>query len=173
MVVKMSDLFPVETYDANGVLISTVDNRDLPTLMQNMQDEVNDYRDMVIENGMYYMGHHWSSDAPSRQNMLGAISTILVGVALPSTFVWRDTDNIDVPFNSTQMITLGTLTAQWVQQVYTASWKFKGTVSNCVTLADFDALTSVPSLPWPTGNMDGTMANAIAAEQAMANSSGD
>ena len=151
------DFSKVETYN-NGILVSSDDNRVLADVLSTYSDDVNNYREWWIDNTpMWFIGHPWAADTISKTNVTGAITTILVGVALPDNFVWRDENNINVPFTAKEMITLGSLMAAFVQIVYAASWEFKAQADACTSLAEYDALPPLALLPWPDGNMDGSM----------------
>ena len=146
----------IELYDGAGTLLSVSDTRTLDEVKRGKWDELNAYRELQLANhGLWYMGHWWDASDRARSNITGAITTVVVGVPLPSGFVWRDNDNNNVPFTATNLITLGSYMALYVNEVYGTSWYFKTIIDSLTSLAALDA-TIIADLPWPDGNMDGT-----------------
>ncbi len=146
----------IDTYAANGALISSVDTRNLDDVKAAKWAEINTYRDVVLSFGVWYMGYLWGSDPASRANITGAVAGATAGVPLPPNFTWRDNNNNNVPFTLTNLITLGGYVLGYVNEVYNASWTMKATVDTLTTTDAVDAVV-VPLQAWPTNNMDGSM----------------
>ncbi len=145
----------VQVFDPEGNLLAVEDNRDLATTKAAAREEVNRYRDVVLDLGIHAFGHKWDSDARSRQNFTGIVAAVAVGFQVPEGFMWRDFDNVNVPVTTPMLVTLGTLLLSYVSQVFGASWVIKGLIDNAPNLAALDAINLYAG--WPDGDMDGSM----------------
>jgi len=145
-----------ETYDGQGTLLELVDNREIGEVKTSKWNQINEYREVVLNRGLWYLGYLWNTDERSRQNITGVTAGIAAGIPLPADFTWRDMNNNNVPFTLQNTVTLAGLTMQYVNLVYNASWEMKNEVDALTSLEDIDAFV-VPEHPlWPNGDMDGT-----------------
>jgi hypothetical protein len=151
----MSTMDRTETYHSNGALMSVVDNRNLDDMKAKKWDEINAYREVILDRGLWYMGYLWGSDERSRANITGVTAGIATGIPLPTGFTWRDNNNNNVSFTATNIVTLGAYMLGYVNEVYNASWTMKTTVDALTTLDAVDAFI-IANQTWPDGNMDGT-----------------
>lgn len=145
-----------ETYHSNGALISVVDNRSIDDVKAEKWAKINEYREVVLNRGLWYMGYLWGSDERSRANITGVTAGVATGIPLPEGFTWRDNNNNNVPFDATNIVTLGAYMLGYVNWVYNVSWGLKTVVDALTTLEELDAF-HIPSQAWPDGNMDGSM----------------
>jgi len=144
-----------DTYAANGALISSVDNRDLSAMKLKKWNDINAYREVVLNRGIWFMGYLFGSDERSRANVTGVVAGVTAGIPLPDGFTWRDNNNNNVPFNAQALVGLAAYIMLYVNQVYAYSWGLKNVVDACSTLAEVDAFI-VSQQAWPDGNMDGS-----------------
>lgn len=151
----MNTMDRTETYHSNGALISIVDNRDITELKDKKWNDINAYREIVLNRGLWYIGYLWGSDERSRANITGVVASVATGIPLPEGFTWRDNNNNNVPFDATKIVTLGAMMLGYVNMVYNASWNMKTLVDALSTLDAVDAFV-IADQAWPDGNMDGT-----------------
>ena len=146
----------IELYDGKGTLISVTDTRNLETVKTNKWNEINEYREVILNQGLWFMGYNWGTDGRSRTNITGAVASMTAGIPLPEGFTWRDNNNNNVPFNGTLLVALGGNLMAYVNMVYEASWAMKTVVDALETLSEVDDFI-VAKQSWPDGNMDGSM----------------
>lgn len=145
----------IETYDNSGNLIEVVDNRILEDVKRAKWDEINEFREVVLNRGIWFIGHHWDSSERARSNVTGALTGVMAGIPLPPDFTWRDNNNNNVPFDAQMLTALGGYVMAFVNMVYAASWQMKNVIDAFETLEEVDAFL-VAAQAWPDGNMDGT-----------------
>jgi hypothetical protein len=145
-----------ETYDGSGNLISLVDDRDINDVKVNKWNQINVFREVVLNRGLWYLGYLWNTDERSRQNITGVTAGIAAGIGLPPGFTWRDMNNNNVPFTTTNTVTLAGLTMAYVNMVYNASWEMKNEVDALTTVEEIDAYSIPDNANWPNGDMDGS-----------------
>lgn len=145
----------IETYDGAGNLVTVEDNRLLEDVKRAKWDEINEYREVILNRGIWFIGHHWDSSERARSNVTGALTGAMAGIPLPPDFTWRDNDNINVPFDVTMLTALGGYIMSFVNMVYAASWNMKTIIDGFATREEVDAFI-VADQAWPDGNMDGT-----------------
>lgn len=90
---------------------------------------VNDYRDQIQNGGWIYSNIHYDSDPTARQNMAGTMTLINTGYTLPSTFTWRASNNVNVPFNNSSFITFFQASCIWMEMNYQTSWYHKAQIA--------------------------------------------
>lgn len=145
-----------ETYNSLGELISVEDNRLIEDVKVDKWNQINVYREVVLNRGLWYLGYLWNTDERSRANITGVTAGLAAGIPLPSDFTWRDMNNNNVPFTPTNTVTLAGLTMQYVNLVYNASWAMKTEVDAMTSVEEIDAYL-IPGNPlWPNGDMDGS-----------------
>lgn len=147
----------VETFDGAGNLVSSVDNRNLGAVKAAKMELVNAEREVQLDKGMWVYGYFWDTAERGRANVSGMVAGLAAGVPLPSNFVWRTRDNINVPFTAQMLVGLGAQTLNFVNQVYGASWYIKQQIDALTTLEQVDAFNIKSHPAWPSGNMDGSM----------------
>jgi hypothetical protein len=144
-----------ETYDSNGNLLSVVDTRSIEQVKEVKRQEINAYREVKLDSGLWYLGYNWDTDERSRANITGMTAGMASGIPLPAGLTWRDSNNNNVPFNQTKLVTLAGYILLYVNQVYGASWAMKSVLENMETLEELDAF-DVRTQSWPDGDMDGS-----------------
>lgn len=144
-----------ETYDSTGALISVEDGRDIAAVKEAKWKLINEYREVVLNRGLWFMGYQWGSDERSRANITGVTAGLATGINLPQGFTWRDNHNNNVPFDNQKIVTLAAYMIAYVNMVYNASWQMKNLVDALETLDEVDAFV-VSAQAWPDGNMDGS-----------------
>ena len=149
------DFSRIETY-SDSALLDVQDLRVISDVQASISNAINDYREIVSCQGIWLMGHFWDSSETARSNLNGATTIVLAGIPLPAGFVWRDNANINVPFNTQQLVMLGAMIVNFVNLVYNFSWELKAQVDAMTTLEDLDAFV-IEDQAWPDGNMDGSM----------------
>ena len=90
--------------------------------------EINAIRQRKIHGGVVFKGLSFESDADSR-NELAAVATMLAaGAELPEGFIWRSSDNQNVPLTKNEVLDFHNAMTQWVYANYKASWDHKTAV---------------------------------------------
>jgi hypothetical protein len=117
-------------------------------------NKVNEHRERVIGNGMWYMGYLFDTDNTARDNIVATVSAINAGMVLPPDFVWRDGSNHNVPMTAQQVTTMGIMMLGYINQIYAHSWTLKAQISACATRAEVRAIDV--TLGWPSNNVDGS-----------------
>lgn len=110
----------------------------LPDIKRTAADYINYLREQRLLQPVEYNGNRFDTDDRSRSNVIGVALQIQAGGELPDSFTWRSTDNIDVPFAAADVIALGLLIGQSVQQTYAWSWAVKAQIDDA---ADIDQIT--------------------------------
>ena len=148
-------------------LQSDLDTLWLSTSITNAQNNVNCYRDnVVLNNGFYYQTNLFDCDTLAKANVTGAITSVLVGEALPSNFTWRSKMNTNIPMNAQQLTGLGVSMAAYVATMFSWSWAIKAYLA---TMTDADAINAFdPSTIWPNNNFDGSGPGGITTDQSLA-----
>lgn len=104
--------------------------------------EIDRLRDDAINGGVTHNGYDFDSDVTSRSNLNGAMTSVNGGNALPAGFVWRTSDNQNLPFTSTQLMALGDAMIVHVNNAYTQSWQLKFDVDAVDDNADVATATA-------------------------------
>lgn len=141
----------IETYE-NDVLISSVDNRDINVVRQQVNDAINAYRDFLFENKpIYYHGVAFDIDEKSRNNITAMSTAVAAGVPLPPNFVWRTYTNSEFPMDAKTLLDFAGLAMAYVNAVYVFSWIKKHEITQLNTLEDLDAYDVTTG--WPNRNL--------------------
>lgn len=79
-----------------------------------------------LRQGVVFNGNSFSSDEESR-SLLDALTTRLLipGAQLPEDFVWRSSDNRNIPMTKEEILSFHTAMTEWVYQLHRVSWKHK------------------------------------------------
>lgn len=100
------------------------------------KENINLYREDIINAGYHWNGHLYDSDERARANVTSVSTAIANGIILPPDFAWRTKDNINVHMTSQEVVIFGVSMMNWVSTVYAVSWYHKDTM---------DAIASDPS----------------------------
>lgn len=116
---------------------------ELPTLEQYKAGKaaaVDAYRAKVLAAGVMYLTNRFDSDQQSILNLNTVVNLITAGQALPHGFVWRSADNVDVPFTSTDIVSLLSIMVMTANRVYQSSWAVKALISAATTTEELAAI---------------------------------
>lgn len=124
------DLISEEIWDYfnNPVPRPSADPIDFMTLTEYKdicKENVNQYREEIINAGYHWNGHCYDSDERARANVTSVSTAIANGIVLPSNFSWRTRDNQNIPMNSQEVVAFGVAMMNWVSTVYAVSWFHK------------------------------------------------
>lgn len=97
---------------------------------------VNAYREQVQDGGWMYAGTHYDSDPIARQNMAGTMTLVHTGYVLPSNFVWRASNNVNVHFDNAGFTVFYQASCVWMEMNYQVSWFHKAQIAQLTTIAD-------------------------------------
>jgi hypothetical protein len=100
-------------------------------------------RDTKINAGIKWNNYDFDTDLTSRNNLLHVITTINSGIQLPDGFVWRTSDNQNIPMSTVDLIALNSAIAEQVNTCYQESWTRKANLDALpatTTFAEIDAI---------------------------------
>lgn len=106
--------------------LSTIDiNADVAVQRLAMCAKVNEMRALKLGLPVGYLGSRFDSDPETLTNLIGVITAVGAGVPLPPNFVYRTTDNVNVPMAAEQLVGLAAamLAHRWA--CFTTSWRLK------------------------------------------------
>lgn len=95
--------------------------------------QIEEWRDVAIASGVNYNGYIFDSDPVSIANLNDTLTVINCGMELPSLFVWRTKDNLNVPMSEENLKELANTFFIHKNQCYTKSWQLKELVDKCRT----------------------------------------
>lgn len=111
---------------------------------------INSHRAVLQSSHFPHNGHTWDCDEVSRMNIIGVNTLVVVnGGVLPDDFVWRDSENNNVPMSGPQMVELGVTMFAFLTECYKASWIHKAAVSQLTTVEEVAAYSWDTTL-WPS-----------------------
>jgi len=113
----------------------------LGELKKERQSFINIERDRRLNAGVVWNGYQIDSDINSRNNLMGTISAINAGVSLPQNFVWRTSDNLNIPITNEQLINLGETVLNYISAVYQRSWELKDLILAATTPEELDLIS--------------------------------
>ncbi len=90
--------------------------KSLESLKELKAEEINAKRDEVINSGVSFKGKVFQSAERDRNLLSAAISLYSLNNNLPPNFVWIAKDNTQVPMNLQELIELGSLMAEKVNE---------------------------------------------------------
>lgn len=114
------------------------------------KEEVNAYRDTIINGGYTWNGHVYDSDEHACANVTSVSTAIANGIALPSNFTWRTKNNVNVQMTAQEIVAFGVSMMDWVSRVYTVSWFHKDNLDNPYFDNNIKIKNYNIALYWPT-----------------------
>lgn len=120
------------------------------TLQQSIDEktgQVNDYRDMVLNNCFTWNSNIYDSDDQSRANLTAAVAGLGIGMTLPDTFTWRTHDNQNIPMTAQDLSTFALSMLGWAETIYGVSWYHKANIAALTTVAAVTAYDI--TVGWP------------------------
>ena len=108
------------------------------------QRYINFKRDSYITSGVTFNGWAFDSDSRSIDNITAAVAFIKsapdAGLTPPSTISWRDANNVDRDLTVAQLIGLGAVVFQRVQEAHFKARQLKDTIEICTSLEEVAAV---------------------------------
>ena len=139
-----------ELSDGQGNILysgTIYDSLPLDQVIELRTDEINNYRDIVLDGGFTWNGNLYDSDLLSRSNLTAALTGVNAGITLPSNFTWRTHDNQNIAMNNTDLVTFALSMLQWAETVYGVSWYHKANLQASTTVSA--AATYDITVGWP------------------------
>ena len=134
---------------------TTLETEYLSFAIDHKQQCVNTFRDNWLTTaGFYFESNMYDSDTLGKANVTGAITSILCGFTLPSTFTWRSKDNQNIPMTGEQLTGLGLSMSAYISTIFGWSWELKSIISTMTSIDVIEAFDIAAH--WPTNNFDGT-----------------
>ena len=90
-----------------------------------------------LHQGIVFKGNPFSSDEESR-NLLDALATRLLipGAQLPADFIWRSSDNRNIPMSKEDVLAFHAAMTGWVYDLYRTSWEHKAALDKTEMVAE-------------------------------------
>lgn len=104
---------------------------------------INGQRNNAINGGVIYDGNTYDTDDQSRKNLTSIYAGITNSYTLPTGFMWRTTDDIDIPFSTSEINGLSHAVLDHVNTQYRISWTLKDAINAATTVIDVNLIT------WP------------------------
>jgi len=102
---------------------------------------VNAVRDTLLESLTVTLdGNPFDADNDGRENLNGVLTAISLGIPVGDLVLWRDSTNVNRSLTHVELVTLGGMMLQAVQQVYGRSWQIKDELLPGYTTAQLQAL---------------------------------
>jgi len=122
---------------------------ELSQCILNKTNAVNNYRDNIFNNGLYFNSNIYDCDETARSNLAGGvIAAIVNSMTLPSGFTWRTKDNQNIAFTGTQLVTFGMAVLVYYNGVLATSWYHKDNIiamTDQATIKAYNFTTGWPS----------------------------
>jgi hypothetical protein len=131
------------------VMIAGVEYGPLEDAQKMMCDQVDEYRNNLVNSGAMINGALWDVDPQSQTNIVGVVAlATALGGNLPSTFPgWRDKNNIMHPMTGAQVIGLGAAVFAHLSATYYTMWAHKAAIK---ALTDINAVYTYDyTTNWP------------------------
>lgn len=129
------------------------ENPTLEEAREQLRTWINEFRDAMIQDHFPFQGKRWDCDEKSRANIIGVCTLIntlaLTGQPFPDDFVWRTSDNENVPMTQSDMVNLGLAMFAYTTACYKASWYHKAVLETLATPEEVLAYPYTQS-QWPT-----------------------
>lgn len=104
---------------------------------------INTERAERVNAGITWNNYNWNTDDVSRSNLVNALAVVNAGGQLPADFVWRTSDNQNVPMDAVGLKALNEAVAAQTNAFYQQSWNRKAALdalpADC-TYAEIDAI---------------------------------
>lgn len=137
----------IEVYNPDGTILTVEDDRLLEDAIADKKNMVNLVRDEKIEEGYEWNGNVYDIDATSLSILANYTMAVSNGVALPSNFMWRTKDNVNIPLTASELVQLNSILILHVNQIFTYSWELKSILDNMNTIEDVDSFDI--EIGWP------------------------
>jgi hypothetical protein len=106
---------------------------DFAKLRINKKRQIDIEREQAIASGVEYDGNQFDSDRVSISNLTGTVSAFSAGVPFLNGFVWRSSDNQNIPMTLQDLIGLSAAMLAHVNTCYHTAWHRKENVDNAET----------------------------------------
>jgi len=119
------------------VLMTTIHNVliTLDEVVANRCEEINTLRTQKTEGGAVFKGNAFDSSEKSRCNLTAVAARMAsAGAALPEGFVWRSSDNQNIPMTREDVLAFHAAMTDWVYDNYKASWDHKTALNDLTTI---------------------------------------
>lgn len=113
-------------------------------LARRKKTQVNEWRAEALQSATVdHEGHRWQVDETSRSNLQGVVLAAMAGVSLPEDFTWRSADDIDVPMQIEQLVSLGATMTLFVNDIYRHSWVIKARIDQFLEDEDREGIETI------------------------------
>jgi two-component system alkaline phosphatase synthesis response regulator PhoP len=103
-------------------------------------EEVNALRDQKTEGGIIYKGISFDSSERTRCNLAAVAAKVAsTDAELGDGFIWRSSDNRDVPMTREDILSFHTAMTDWVYANYKASWGHKEAIDALTTIEEVES----------------------------------
>jgi len=107
----------------------------LDEVVANRCEEINTLRAHKTEQGVIFKGNVFDSSERSRCNLAAVAAKMASPAAtLPDDFVWRSTDNQNIPVTKEDVLAFHAAMTDWMYANYKASWDHKTAIHGLMTI---------------------------------------
>jgi len=111
----------------------------LEEVVANRCEEINVLRAQKKEGGVVFKGNTFDSSEKSRCNLTAvAAKLVSVDATLQDGFVWRSSDNQNIPMNREDVLAFHAAMTDWVYNNYRASWEHKEALNALTTIKEVE-----------------------------------
>jgi two-component system alkaline phosphatase synthesis response regulator PhoP len=116
------------------------------------QNEITALRDRKLAGGVIFKGVEFDSDERTRMNLTAmATKLALPEAVLPADYVWRASDNQEIPMSKEDLLAFHAAVTDWVFQTYRASWVHKAAIEKLTSTRDVERYDIRQG--WPDKNL--------------------
>jgi hypothetical protein len=131
--------------DADGVTIrAETEDEILPKVIEERQKYINKERNKYIASGVTFNGWDFDTDTVSINNITAAVAFIKsapdAGLTPPATISWRDATNVDRDLTVVQLISLGAVVFQRIQEAHFKARQLKDLIATCISKEEVMAI---------------------------------
>ena len=131
--------------DADGKTIRPeTENEILSKVIEERQRHINRARDKYISSGVTFNGWEFDTDTVSINNITSAVAFIKsapdAGLTPPATISWRDATNVDRDLTVVQLIGLGAVVFQRIQEAHFKARQLKDLIATCTSKEEVMAI---------------------------------
>lgn len=115
-------------------------------LKRKLQDLVNEIRDERLSAPFVFHGVTYDTDEKSIANLTAMLSAVTAGIPLPEGFVWRSSDNLDIPHDVESLKALVGSLVGYRSAVYAKSFALKNAIAASDCPSQIDLLAGWPDV---------------------------
>jgi hypothetical protein len=105
------------------------------------KETINNIRNYKLSLPVIYDNNYYDADTRSQFNLASIVSAGNVNIPLPNNFMWRTSDNQNIPFNRQQLVELSATMINNTNTIYQESWQKKALIDAATTVEEVENIT--------------------------------